>query len=259
MNLRPHLEFAQNYLSKSRKLILSLWEDDKLKSELKADKSPVTELDRKIEVDFREVVSRQFPTYSLLGEEFGLSGSDSEFTWVIDPIDGTQSLINRVPTFGTFLALLHNGEPVLGAIDIPVLGRWVMGALGEGAVDERGRKISFAKNKPFTTNDIFLLGTSGSFARNGQESTHVRLLKSFPTARMYYDCFGHYLVAITGISGLVELNSSIWDIVATEAIVKAAGGAVSVIEPNRDLRSLRSSVCGRPEVVEEIERVLGAN
>jgi fructose-1,6-bisphosphatase/inositol monophosphatase family enzyme len=256
MDLKPHLEFAHEFVHRNRSLILELWEQADLETELKEDRSPVTKIDRKIELDFRVAVEQRFPKHSVLGEEFGLTGNEVEFTWVIDPIDGTQSLVNRVPTFGTFLALLHEGEPVLGIIDIPVLDRSVYGAVGLGVTDERGRTIEFQENIPFGPNDIVALGTSGSFARSGQQAVQAVLQQAFPTSRAYYDCFGHYLVATTGIAGLVEMNVPIWDVVATEALVKAAGGRVHVVRKNDDALSLRSSLCGRKEVVEEIERVL---
>ena len=259
MNLKPHLDFARTFIQHSRKQVLELWEaESNLEMELKQDKSPVTKLDRAIELEFREQAGKRFPGHGVFGEEFGYSGSDSEFVWVIDPIDGTQSLINRVPTFGTFLALLHNGEPVLGIIDIPVLDRTVSGAIGETVKDERGREINLLANAPYTGNDIIALGTSGSFAKNGQQEIQKKLQAAFPTCRAYYDCFGHYLLAAGGIGGLVEMNVPIWDVVATEAIVKAAGGEVVVTRQNEDLVSLRSSICGRTSVVDEIRKVIEA-
>jgi fructose-1,6-bisphosphatase/inositol monophosphatase family enzyme len=258
MDLKDHLQFARDFVQRNRGFILDLWEQSNLETELKQDRSPVTKIDRKIELDFRAAVEKRFPTHSVLGEEFGLTGNQPEYTWVIDPIDGTQSLVNGVPTFGTFLALLHDSQPVLGIIDIPVLNRSVSGALGIGVTDERGRKIEFQPNVPFGPNDIVALGTSGTFARNGQQAVQARLQQAFPTCRAYYDCFGHYLVAISGIAGLVEMNVPIWDVVATEALVTAAGGVVTVLHTNEDLLSLRSAVIGRKEVVEEIERVVAA-
>ena len=256
MDLKPHLEFARSFVSDMRATVLELWEGNDLQMELKRDKSPVTRVDRTIELDFRDAVERRFPKHAVLGEEFGLTDAQSEFTWVIDPIDGTQSLINGVPTFGTFLALLHEGDPVLGIIDVPVLGRSVSGAIGLGVLDERGRTIAFQQDVPCNSNDIVAIGTSGSFARGGQQPVQAKLQQAFPTCRAYFDCFGHYLVATTGIAGLVEMNIPIWDIVATEAITKAAGGTVHVLRHNEDLLSLRSSLCGRKEVVEELERII---
>jgi fructose-1,6-bisphosphatase/inositol monophosphatase family enzyme len=256
MDLTTHLAFARDFVSGNRRFILELWEQANLDTELKEDRSPVTKIDRNIELDFRAAVEKRFPKHSVLGEEFGLTGHEREFTWVIDPIDGTQSLINGVPTFGTFLALLHEGKPVIGIIDVPVLNRSVSGAVGVGVSDERGRSILFRAHVPFGPNDIVAIGTSGSFARNGQQAVQAKLQEAFPTCRAYFDCFGHYLVATSGITGLVEMNVPIWDVVATEALVTAAGGTVNVLQGDQDLFSLRSSLCGRKEVVEEIKRVL---
>lgn len=256
MNLRSHLDFAQTFVSESRKLVLELWQDD-LEMELKGDSSPVTKLDRAIELKFRAEAERYFPKHAVLGEEFGLSGSEQEFLWVIDPIDGTQSLVNRVPTFGTFLALLHHGEPVLGIVDIPVLALSVAGAVGEGTVDEKGHRIDLSSTRPYTANDIVALGTPGSFARNGEQPVQAKLQSSFPTCRAYYDCFGHYLLGTGGVGALVEMNVPLWDVVAIEAIVRAAGGEVVVLRNNKqDLFSYRSSISGRKGVVDEVQRIL---
>ncbi len=257
MNLKTHLDFAQSFVHESRKLVLDLWQDD-LEMELKHDSSPVTKLDRAIELKFRDEAARHFPSHAVLGEEFGLSGSNTEFIWVIDPIDGTQSLVNRVPTFGTFLALLHQGEPVLGIVDIPVLNLSVAGAMGEGAKDGKGNTIDLSSTRPYTPNDIVALGTSGSFARKGQQSAQAALQSAFPTCRAYYDCFGHYLLGTGGVGALVEMNVPIWDVVAIEAIVRAAGGEVAVLSDNKhDLLAYRSSISGRKGVVDEVHRVLG--
>lgn len=259
MNLNHHLEFAQSFVHKSRKLVLELWQDD-LEMELKHDSSPVTKLDRAIELKFRDEAAHHFPSHAVLGEEFGLSGSNTEFIWVIDPIDGTQSLVNRVPTFGTFLALLHHGEPVLGIVDIPVLDLSVAGAVGEGAVDGKGNRIDLSSARAYTSNDIVALGTPGSFARNNQQSMQATLQSAFPTCRAYYDCFGHYLLGTGGVGALVEMNVPIWDVVATEAIVRSAGGEVFVVNENKhDPFAYRSSISGRKEVVDEVRRVLGAS
>lgn len=257
MNLQPHLDFARSFILESRQLVVELWERSRIEFELKEDKSPVTALDRAIELRFQERVVKQFPDHGVIGEEFGVLNDQAEFVWVIDPIDGTQSLVNQVPTFGTFLALLHNQEPVLGIIDIPILNRTVFGALGLGVKDESGKEIHLTSGVPYGPNDIVALGTSGSFAKCGQHEIQSKLQSTFPTCRMYYDCFGHYLVARGSIGGLVEFNVPIWDVVATEALVKSAGGEVFVVRQNNGIEALRSSICGRKEVIDEIRMVLG--
>jgi fructose-1,6-bisphosphatase/inositol monophosphatase family enzyme len=251
-----YLEFVRQQADDIRATVLSLWDGADLEVTLKADKSPVTKVDRMIESLFRKRVEEQFPSHAVFGEEFGLTGPNSDFVWVIDPIDGTQSLVNRVPTFGTFLALVHRGEPVVGLIDIPVLGLGVSGAVGSGARDGYGRRIDLTDPRPLCSNDIVALGTARSFAKGGDTAFHHRALETFPTARAYYDCFGHYLAATEGIAGLVEMNVPCWDVIATDAIVRAAAGMVHHVRGNAPITELRSSILGRPAAVEAIRAIL---
>src|SRR3984893_5463799 len=93
--------------------------------ERKGDGSPVTVADREIETQMRRMIRAAFPGHAIRGEEFASEGS-GEFTWVLDPIDGTKSFITGFPLFGSLIALLQGGRPVLGVIEAPALGeRWV--------------------------------------------------------------------------------------------------------------------------------------
>ena len=101
-----------------------------LGAERKADASPVTEADRAAEEAMRRILKAEVGQDSIIGEEFGTEQGSSNRTWVLDPIDGTVSFIAGRPIFGTLIALLVDGWPVLGVIDQPILGeRWV-GASG---------------------------------------------------------------------------------------------------------------------------------
>jgi len=93
--------------------------------ERKSDGSPVTVADREIETHMRRMIRAAFPGHAIQGEEFASEGS-GEFTWVLDPIDGTKSFITGFPLFGSLIALLQGGRPVLGVIEAAALGeRWV--------------------------------------------------------------------------------------------------------------------------------------
>ena len=94
--------------------------------ETKADASPVTQADREAEAAIRMLLSTQRPHDGIIGEEFGEERADAERVWVLDPIDGTRSFIAGRPIFGTLIALLEQGRPVLGVIDQPISGeRWI--------------------------------------------------------------------------------------------------------------------------------------
>ena len=94
--------------------------------EAKADASPVTQADRAAEAAIRAVLARERPEDGIIGEEYGSEREDAARLWVIDPIDGTRSFIAGRPIFGTLIALIEEGRPVLGLIDQPIVGdRWL--------------------------------------------------------------------------------------------------------------------------------------
>src|SRR5207244_6545476 len=96
----------------------------------KPDLTPVTAADRAAEAAMRALIEEQFPDHGIIGEEFGRVREEAEFSWVLDPIDGTKSFISGVPLFGTLIALTHHRRPILGIIDQPISReRWV-GATG---------------------------------------------------------------------------------------------------------------------------------
>ncbi|HEX9792129.1 MAG TPA: inositol monophosphatase family protein, partial [Kiloniellales bacterium] len=108
----------------------------------KTDLSPVTAADREAEAAMRAMIAKAFPTHGVVGEEHGADRGDAEYVWILDPIDGTKRFIIGHPQFGTLVGLLHNGAPVLGIIDMPMLDeRWI-GAAGQPTThtDTRGTR-----------------------------------------------------------------------------------------------------------------------
>ncbi|MBS0505110.1 MAG: histidinol phosphate phosphatase, partial [Proteobacteria bacterium] len=98
--------------------------------ETKADASPVTQADKEAEAAIRALLRAHRPRDGVIGEEYGADRPDAERVWVLDPIDGTRAFIAGRPIFGTLIALLEGGKPVLGVIDQPISGeRWI-GAAG---------------------------------------------------------------------------------------------------------------------------------
>ncbi|MDB5689441.1 MAG: histidinol-phosphate phosphatase, partial [Sphingomonas bacterium] len=98
--------------------------------ETKADASPVTQADRAAEAAMRRILETERPADGIVGEEYGNVREGAGRQWVLDPIDGTRSFIAGRPIFGTLIALLDGGRPVLGVIDQPIgRERWI-GAAG---------------------------------------------------------------------------------------------------------------------------------
>jgi fructose-1,6-bisphosphatase/inositol monophosphatase family enzyme len=105
---------------------------------------PVTEADREAERVMRELISRDFPDHSILGEEYGASGTGC-VQWVLDPIDGTRPYLLGLPVWGTLIGVNVNSKAILGMMSQPVTrerfwadetGSWVETAIGKGAKDK---------------------------------------------------------------------------------------------------------------------------
>ena len=85
----------------------------------KGDGSPVTAVDRAVEARLREMIAARYPDHGIVGEEHGTAAPDREWVWVLDPIDGTLPFLAGLPVFGTLIALLLGGAPLVGVIDMP--------------------------------------------------------------------------------------------------------------------------------------------
>ena len=118
-NLEDLLSFA-NFLADESAIIIKQYFRNPLKIDEKEDDTPVTIADKKTELKIRELIEIKYPNHGILGEEFASSNIDSEYLWVIDPIDGTRSFIAGHKDFGTLIALLHNNKPVIGIINCPI-------------------------------------------------------------------------------------------------------------------------------------------
>ncbi len=116
--------------------------------EAKLDDTPVTKADREIELMIRNHIQKNYPNHGIIGEEYGNINEDSEFVWVIDPIDGTSSFIIGRPIFGTLIALTYNKKPILGIINQPISHERWLGIKGQGAwfIDNSSQQAAFDSN-----------------------------------------------------------------------------------------------------------------
>jgi fructose-1,6-bisphosphatase/inositol monophosphatase family enzyme len=229
INETPFNEFSRfgdSLIPQTRELVLSLWNRSSIQSELKEDQTPVSEVDLRCEELVRRRIREAFPSHGIIGEEFGWENRGAEFTWTIDPIDGTQNLINRIPTFGTILGLLHRGQPVIGWIDHPVMGDSLRGGPGIGTF-LNGTRVTLndiLESGP-TPNDIIGTNCPATFARGDHLSVLDAILRFHPHSRIYYDVYAHSLAIRGSLAVMVEYNLKIWDLSATKALVEGAGGA----------------------------------
>lgn len=193
--------------------------------EAKADASPVTEADRAGEAVMRKLLNAEAPRDGIIGEEYGAERPEASRQWVLDPIDGTVSFMAGRPIFGTLIALLQDGWPVLGIIDQPVSGeRWV-GALGRPTLFNGVA----AQTRSCRTLADAALATSGPQYFSDHDGEHFMALAA-QTAhkRMIFggDCYNYGLLASGHIDLVVEAGLKLHDYAALVPIVEGAGGTM---------------------------------
>ena len=199
-------------------------------SERKADKSPVTEADRAAEAAIRAILEKERPEDGILGEEYGLTRENSGRRWVLDPIDGTISFMAGRPIFGTLIALMQDGWPVLGVIDQPVARERWAGMLGQGTT---------FNGKPVTTRtcptlDGAVLATSSPHYFGREEADGYMKLAgavggNARQATIVYggDCYNYGLLASGHLDIVCEAGMAIHDYAALVPVVEGAGGTMS--------------------------------
>ncbi len=190
----------------------------------KADTSPVTIADREAEAALRSLIEKRFPSDGILGEEHGSARIDAERVWVLDPIDGTKSFISGVPLFGTLIALVERGVPVLGVIDQPISReRWV-GARGCRST-LNGAEIS-TRACP-TLGSATLFATSPDMFKGADAEGFQRLKDAVKLARFGGDCYAYGLLAAGFIDLVVEASLKPYDYAALVPVIAGAGGSVT--------------------------------
>lgn len=214
---------AKNALAASRKLARSHFRQG-LEVDHKSDQSPVTQADRAIEESMKAVLSGLFPEHGIFGEEFGVSGSDARYLWVLDPIDGTKSFISGVPIFGTLVALLDNGSPVLGGIDIPILNEtWI--ARKDSPTQINGKPCRSGSCEKL--DEAILFATSPDQFDNDEYAAFEALSSACSSRRFGGDCYSYGLLASGHIDLIMEAGLEPYDYLALVPVVTGAGGVIT--------------------------------
>lgn len=195
--------------------------------EQKSDHSPVTLADRAAEQTMRAVLAERFPDHGLLGEEFGHERPAARFCWVLDPIDGTRAFITGRPLFGTLIALLDAGRPILGIIDQPITGeRWI-GLAGE-PTRFSGPFGGRAGCRPCPTlADAELSCTMPEMFTDSEAARFSGLKSACRRVTWGGDCYSYGLLALGLIDVVAEASLKLWDWAALVPIVEGAGGRMT--------------------------------
>ena len=221
--MQPFIEFTEELAQASGDIITRYFRSG-LAVDHKGDDSPVTLADREAEQVMRGMIQERFPAHGIIGEEFDNHQPDAAYQWVLDPIDGTKSFISGTFLFGTLIALLHNGDPLLGAIHHPVNQQLLIGTGDETRLN----------GEPVTVRDCQRIEEASVLCSYVCEVADYRDMAAFQQLicraklfRTWGDCHGYFLLGTGYADVMLDPVMNVWDIAALIPIIRGAGGRIT--------------------------------
>ena len=193
---------------------------------------PVTTSDRAFEKFIRAKIKKKFPKHQIVGEEFGHKKSKSDFTWIIDPIDGTRSFVIGNPTWSNLISLNYKGIPILGLANFPVLKKYYLNYSNKIAyVFNNGIRKKISVNKKAAFKNVKVSAAFHGWLPLNKQKKIPQILKlmQFPCS----DALSYSHLAEGRVDIVIQCSNKIWDIHPLIPIIKAAGGYISTWD-NRD-------------------------
>lgn len=215
-----------------------------IRVEAKPDASFVTEADTAVERAIRERITARFPDHGLVGEEYGVSESESGRRWIIDPIDGTHNYMRGVPVYATLIALEIEGHLAVGAVSAPALhrrwfswdggGAWAADTVPDGW--DRDSAVRLSVSEVDRLDEASLVYSSyPSIEQSGWAPGFGPLLGEVWRDRGLGDFYGYMLVAEGAAEAMVEAELKLWDLAGPRAVMQHAGARVTDISGGTDM------------------------
>ncbi len=238
-NLREFMTFGTDLVIEAGR-ITSRYFRTSIDVATKDDNTPVTVADKKVEEYIRGKIETKFPSHSVLGEEEGETSRESEFRWIIDPIDGTQSFVRGVPLYTLLLALEFQSEPVVGIIHNPPLRETVSAAKGVGCF-LNGTRCRVGSTSRLGEAWVQVTDYADLFRR--RPAFTERLLCAAASCRTWGDAYGYLLVATGRADVMIDPIMNIWDIAPLKPIITEAGGVFTNLDGKPEALGDSSIAC----------------
>lgn len=220
---------------------------------------PVTEADRGAETAIRAVIAEAFPDHAIIGEEWGNSG-DSEYTWIIDPVDGTRAFISGAPVWGTLIGFAHNGTAIAGLMSQPFIGETFLAVPGRSTY-QRGGTTSLNRTSGQTElapSRIFT--TTPTLFRTPELMSKWKAIESATRLQRFgMDCYGYALLAAGHADLVIEPFLQTYDIAALVPIIREAGGAISCWDGSEPTAGGNVVAAATPELLEKALALVNAS
>lgn len=260
--MEPMLTIALRAARKAGELIeRSLERLDVIAIEEKGRNDFVTEIDKASEKEIIYHLRKAYPEHCIRGEETGYSkGADSDYEWIIDPLDGTTNFIHGIPHFGISIACKYRGQLEHAVVLNPVTQEEFTASRGRGAA-LNGRRIRVSGRRDL---DGALIGTGIPF--NGTAYKHMTPYlaamheiagKTAGIRRPGAASLDLAYVAAGRFDGFWEMNLQEWDIAAGVLLVKEAGGMISDFKGGNSFLDSGNIVCASPKVFKPLLKIVG--
>ena len=187
---------------------------------------PVTSADKAFEKFIRNEIKKKFPSHQIIGEEFGHKKNKSDYTWVLDPIDGTRSFVIGNPSWSNLISLNYKDEPILGLANFPILKKYYFNISNKDSyVFENGKKKKIKVNRNISFSNLKVSGAfhGGLTLKQQQKISKITKLMQFPCT----DALSYSHLAEGKIDVVIQAVNKIWDINPLIPIIRAAGGIVT--------------------------------
>lgn len=197
----------------------------------KPNKSLVATADLESNDTIIKTIKKYFPTHSILSEESGFENKNSDYKWVIDPMDGTHNFLHKIPIFGTSIALEYKNEPILGVLHFPILDITTVAEKGKGAFSN-GKRIRVSNKKNLEHSFVLY---EFAYANRKEKTVFLEKLihKTIDIRNFGSAIYNLWLIATGKCDGYVLLSTHEWDVAAGFLIVEEAGGKITDLEGNK--------------------------
>ena len=225
--------------------------------DIKEDMTPVTEVDIKAENTIKDIILNAFPDYGFYGEETCRENKNSEYTWLVDPIDGTKGFVRGYPFFSTQIALMHHDEIILGVSNAPIFDEIIFAEKGKGAW-MNNKQMHISNTKDIVSSTI----STGNLKTIAQSENWMNLGKIVSKAdriRGYGDFYHYHLLASGKIDVVIESDVNILDVAALSLIIEESGGVFTDFQGKRSNLDTTSVIASNPNLYSSIKKELIGN
>lgn len=248
IDLQKIQDVAFEAIEQASKITLSYFRNAHLSIEDKRknnDFDPVTNADKEAEEAIRKVIQSVFPKHNILGEEYGLTDNQSDYNWIIDPIDGTRAFITGIPVWGILIGVTYKENPIFGIMAQPYTGEIFHGD-GKQAYLRRGENETLLKADHHIQDlsQSYSLVTSPDIFHDFADKSKFEKLKSNVLhTRFGTDCYGPMMVAMGQAQIVFETGLSPYDIVPLLPIITGSGAVYSNLEGTKDISKGDVLIC----------------